>query len=162
VFFLPRGARRTPAYIAFGFEDGTISLFDMNTAASVLTYRGSTGQVESIAWSPGGAFIASAGNDGMVYLWDASNGKLIKSYLARDNFNIDQFRPIELLWSLDNKFLVLDKGGTFLQVWDTLNNASKLIAIDPGTTRALIWLSNGLLTVIDSSKATSAIDLSGL
>ena len=245
--------------IAFGFADGTISLFDMNTASSVLTYRGSIGQVQSIAWSPdgtliasggleevvrickasdgsvvstytgnsaderrplswspdstrvvieydsqslqpsqstlqvwdakagktlftfadvnitfadvnmlqvawspGGELIASAGNNGMVYLWDASNGKLIKSYLAHDNFDIDHLRPVELLWSLDNKFLALDKGGQFIQVWDTLNNASQLMSIDPGITRALIWLPNGLLSIIDSSRTPRTINVSDL
>jgi len=40
----------------------------------LLTYRGHTGVIESLAWSPDGRYIASASYDNTVQVWDAAVG----------------------------------------------------------------------------------------
>src|SRR5262249_54099641 len=39
-------------------------------------------RVDAIAWSPDGKHLASAGNDGHVYVWDAKSGKRLRAWDA--------------------------------------------------------------------------------
>jgi WD40 repeat protein len=42
--------------------------------ATISAYRGHTGTVFAVAWSPDGTRIASEGNDGTIQVWEASRG----------------------------------------------------------------------------------------
>src|SRR5436305_2081771 len=46
----------------------------------VYTYRGHTGRVNGVAWSPDGKRIASASADFTVQVWDATNGGHVYTY----------------------------------------------------------------------------------
>ncbi len=41
---------------------------------TLLTYRGQSGEVTAVAWSPNGRHIASGGNDSTIRVWNASTG----------------------------------------------------------------------------------------
>ncbi|HEU5201058.1 MAG TPA: hypothetical protein VFU32_15585, partial [Ktedonobacterales bacterium] len=47
---------------------------------ALLTYRGHTHGVNSVAWSPDGRRIASASDDGTVQVWNASTGKRLLTF----------------------------------------------------------------------------------
>ena len=47
---------------------------------TILTYRGRTNEVRTVAWSPGGESIASGGADDTVQVWDASTGGHLYTY----------------------------------------------------------------------------------
>src|SRR6266566_1789579 len=46
----------------------------------LLIYRGHSGAVGGVSWSPDGTRIASGGKDGTVQVWDATTGKHILTY----------------------------------------------------------------------------------
>jgi WD40 repeat protein len=46
-----------------------------STGTPLYTYRGHTGEVWVLKWSPDGRRIASASSDGTVQVWDALTGQ---------------------------------------------------------------------------------------
>jgi WD40 repeat protein len=45
-----------------------------------LIYRGHTGAVYTLSWSPDGKHVASGGKDGTVQIWDATTGNSVFIY----------------------------------------------------------------------------------
>jgi WD40 repeat protein len=71
VAFSPDGGR-----LASGCQDGTVKVWDTQTAKEVLTLKGDRGWVRSVAFSSDGLRLASASLDGTVRVWDAQTGQL--------------------------------------------------------------------------------------
>ncbi len=83
---------------------------------TLLTYRGHTGGVTGVSWSPDGKYIASVGNDATAQVWDAKTGKLLLTYRADADGS-----PVALAWSPDGKYIVASE---FRQSTPQVNNCS--------------------------------------
>ncbi len=57
--------------LASGGVDRTVRIWDVNSAAQILTLRGHRRPLEHLAFSPDGATLASSSLDGTVQLWDS-------------------------------------------------------------------------------------------
>ena len=68
-------SRRTPARLRQC--DGTVKVWDAATGHEIRTLKGHMGWVLSVAFSPDGRRIASAGSDRTVKVWDVATGQEI-------------------------------------------------------------------------------------
>ena len=70
--FSPDGRR-----IVSGSYDETVKVWDAATGQEILTLKGHTGCVLSVAFSPDGRRIVSGSDDKTVKVWDAATGQEI-------------------------------------------------------------------------------------
>jgi nucleoside phosphorylase/Tol biopolymer transport system component len=95
--------------IASAGGDGVVRVWDADSTQTLLTYRGHAWLFEkvnwlpkiyTIAWSPEGLRLASAGDSRKVYVWDAATGQTITVYEGHSGVLSNVFA---LAWSPDGK-----------------------------------------------------------
>ena len=98
--------------IASAGGDGVVRVWDADSTQTLLTYRGHAWLFEkvnwlpkiyTIAWSPEGLRLASAGDGRKVYVWDATTGQTITEYEGHSGMLSNVFA---LAWSPDGKRIV--------------------------------------------------------
>ena len=61
-----------------GGKDEVVNLWNPNTGELIKAFKGHEGTVNSVAFSPDGAVLASGTRDGKIRLWNIETGKLIR------------------------------------------------------------------------------------
>jgi WD40 repeat protein len=79
----------------------------------VRTLRGSQGQVLTVAVSPDGKTLASAGGERVIRLWDTATGRELPGRLAHADF------IYSLAWSPDGRTLASASHDKTVKLWDT-------------------------------------------
>lgn len=98
-------------------RDNTLKLVDIGTQKIIQTFKHEN-YVNPSNWakatiSPDGKFVAAGSNDGNIYIWDASNGKLEKILEGhKDIVNCVVWNPLNM-----SQMVSCDKSGTII-LWD--------------------------------------------
>jgi WD40 repeat protein/DNA-binding SARP family transcriptional activator len=93
--------------------------------------------VRRVAWSPDGTRIVGAGDDGHLYLWDASDGRLLQR-LAGHHGTI-----MSVAWSPDSSRLA-SAGSGEVRVWEMQSEqVVQALAPHPGVAATVVWEPNG-------------------
>lgn len=115
-----------------------IQVWDWATGRKHFTYRGHNSWVRTVAWSPQGMRLASAGEDGIVHIWEPLNkGHLVATY---DSHN-DLVQAV--LWSPDGNRLASTSKDKTLHIWDVENTGhASLHHVRATSTYAAAWLAD--------------------
>jgi WD40 repeat protein len=67
--------------LAVGVEDNTVQIWDLEADRSIVTLRGHSDDVYAVVFSPDGRWIATAGADSTVKVWDSrAGGKPVRTF----------------------------------------------------------------------------------
>ena len=54
----------------------TLKIWDLSKSSCLSTLRAQTYDVRAVSWSPGGEWLASGGDDGVINIWDVEKGEV--------------------------------------------------------------------------------------
>jgi transcription initiation factor TFIID subunit 5 len=91
----------------------------------VRMFTGHTGAVTAIAMSPNGKWMASAGEDKSIIVWDLNSGKSIKKMTGHTDF------VYALEFSVDNQVLMSGGADCTVRIWDVnTDDAQSAVFLD--------------------------------
>jgi WD40 repeat protein len=110
-----------------GFPEHRVRLWDLKTGRVCRSFEGHARPVNSIAFSPDGSLLATAGNDGMLGLWTVATGR------RRASLNGQAMYLRTVAFALDGQLLALATGDDDdVRLWDVV----ELIRPKSGTNSA--------------------------
>ena len=96
---------------------GSLRLWNAKTGEHLRTFIGHTSTIESVAFSPDGKTLASAGRDGLAILWEAQTGALLHKLEVRTNL------VSSVAFSPDGRTLATGDYDNMVKVWDVRNGS---------------------------------------
>lgn len=106
------------AYVARPVGE-TVEVHDLQAQRLVVTYKGHTGAIKKIAWSPDSKYIASTGEDHTIQVWEAWSGNLL-NVLWDGIYHLHGATVTAMAWPLSGERIAsYDQDGS-LQMWNAI------------------------------------------
>jgi WD40 repeat protein len=113
-YYFPASLAITPGgeYLAAGFTDSSIHLYDLTTQQETGILGGHSKLIYAVAISPDSRIVASGSADKTIKLWDIKTGNKLAD--LRNSQSIKQ-----LSFSRDSRKLLSSNSNEVIEVWDT-------------------------------------------
>jgi hypothetical protein len=130
--------------------DHLVHVWDTEVGGHLFTYEGhpSGKTVWGLAWSPDSTRVASAGEDGTVQVWEAEDGKLLRTYSKH------QGKVYAVAWSPDGSKIASGGDDETLQVWGVKTGAQIFTGTHPASVSTLSWSPDGSQIVVGCNDGT--------
>ena len=96
--------------LASGDQNGAIILWELLTRLEITRFKGHTGEVNALAFSPNQDLLVSGGNDRSVRIWDVKNAKHLRT--------IDGRCAVYSVVFLDDKTIASGGDDYLIHIWD--------------------------------------------
>ncbi len=107
------------------------------------------GAIIEIAWSPDGARVAACSDDKHIRIWDAAEGKLLKTLTGHKE------RVNTLAWSPNGKLIASGSNDNTIHIWDTASGQTISILEDHSDwVDCLTWSPDGKMIASGSGDQT--------
>jgi WD40 repeat protein len=80
-----------PNILVSGSNDKTIIIWDITSGSCLSTLRAHSNWVRAVAWSPCGQWLASGGDDRMIFIYDANTFEVKSSLTGHRYFLFPDF-----------------------------------------------------------------------
>ena len=118
------GFNNTGAYLASGGLGKNIPIYSFEYGKFIPSYKGHSGTIYYVTFSPDGNYMASASKDETAKIWNIASGSSIKTLTGHTNdVNCAAFSP-------DSKYLATASDDETVKIWDV--KTTQLIATLPG------------------------------
>jgi WD40 repeat protein len=139
-------------YIIFGYGNEIIELFNVSSGAIIRTFKGHTGSVNSVAFSPDGGYVYSGSWDRTLKVWDS--GLQVVNQPPQASFSMNPntgFAPLTV--QLDASAST-DNGSIAQYKW-TSSDGQNAEGVKTSLTFSKVGTYNITLTVTDNEGATA-------
>jgi Caspase domain/WD domain, G-beta repeat/Glucodextranase, domain B len=116
-------------YLASGFQNSTIKIWEAGIGVEVQTLKGHTNSVCSVAFSSNGRYLASGSFDNTIKIWEVDSGKEIRTLKGHTNW------VRSVTFSLDGRYLASGSFDNIIKIWEV--NTSKEIQTLTGHTNSV-------------------------
>jgi WD40 repeat protein len=110
--FSPDGSRLATV----GAPDENVRLWNVQKNRPLTAYPLHPGGATAVAWSPRGGLVASGGADGMVRIWEAKSGHVVKEFRAHTS--ADGFGVTCLAFAPSGRTLASAGADRIIALWD--------------------------------------------
>jgi WD40 repeat protein len=137
----------TGEYLAYESSSGDTAVVRKTMGGPAKTIRGRGAEFSMIALSPDGRWLASAGADFSIHIWDVATGKLAHATSG-------QYTPTAVAFTSDERRVAVNGGGTDLgsaiQIWDIARKARVSSPKVKRTVAALAFSEDGKYLAVSS------------
>lgn len=133
-----------------------LQIWDASTGVEVHAYHSQHCCLYALAWSPDGAHLGTAGEEGLVQVWDAATLKPRLSYHDHSGHALSFMDSVQsLAWSPDGTRLATGGFDETVQVWEAASGVTRFTYHGHfDVVRAIAWSPNGTLIASASEDKT--------
>jgi len=143
---------------AFGLSDGSVCVWDLHERSEIKRWKAHVSGVTTVAYSPDGLRLLSAGEDGVANIWPAAGGPLIRKLSGHDGAILGTG------WCSDGRRVVTAGVDMKVHLWDeavdwkadwvqNLPDKAFSLAVDSLDRFILVGLSSGTIQLLPLPRA---------